>query len=74
MSILRKLHIKSHYSQAIFKIFPTRFFVVASIPNPGPFDEPFPDEPTAAYYNEHVHKVGQNGNMVTVGYLLNRRV
>ncbi|XVE69453.1 hypothetical protein DITRI_Ditri09bG0153500 [Diplodiscus trichospermus] len=74
MSILRKLHIKSPYPQNFFKIFPPRFFVAAPIPNPGPFDEPFPDEPTAAYYDEQVYKAGRNGDMVTVGYLLNKRV
>ncbi|XP_022747950.1 pentatricopeptide repeat-containing protein At3g56030, mitochondrial-like, partial [Durio zibethinus] len=74
MSILRKLHNKSPYPQSILKIFPTRFFVAAQIPNPGPFDEPFPDEPTSAYYDEQVYKAGRNGDMVTVGYLLNKRV
>ncbi|XWS07616.1 hypothetical protein CRYUN_Cryun41cG0004500 [Craigia yunnanensis] len=74
MSILRKLHNKSPYPRSILKIFPTRFFVAAQHPNPGPFDEPFPDEPTSAYYDEQVYKAGRNGDMVTVGYLLNKRV
>ncbi|XWS74789.1 hypothetical protein CRYUN_Cryun01aG0027500 [Craigia yunnanensis] len=74
MSILRRLHNKSPYPESILKIFPTRSFVAAQIPNPGPFNEPFPDEPTSVYYDELVYKAGRNGDMVTVGYLLNKRV
>ncbi|XVE99801.1 hypothetical protein REPUB_Repub03eG0232400 [Reevesia pubescens] len=74
MSILRKLHHKSLYPQPILKSLPMRFFSIAQIPNPGPFDEPFPDEPTSAYYDEQVNKAGRNGDMTTVGYLLNKRV
>ncbi|EOY17722.1 Tetratricopeptide repeat-like superfamily protein, putative [Theobroma cacao] len=75
MSILRKLHNKSPYSQSILKILPASFFFTGQIPDPGPVpDEPFPDEPTSAYYDEQVYKAGRSGDLVTVGHLLNKRV
>lgn len=75
MLILRKLQRKSPYPQSIPKALATRFSDAAQIPDPGPFDdEPFPDEPTTAYYDEQVYKAGRNRDMVTVAYLLNKRV
>lgn len=74
MSILGKLRNKSPYPLFVLKIIPAGFSVAAQIPNPGPFDEPFPDEPTSAYYDEQVYKAGRSGDMVTLGYLLNKRV
>ncbi|KAK8629634.1 hypothetical protein V6N13_078467 [Hibiscus sabdariffa] len=74
MLILKKLNHKSPYPQSILKFFVTRFSSSAQYVDPGPFDEPFPDEPTSAYYDEQVFKAGRNGDMATVGYLLNKRI
>ncbi|KAK8485267.1 hypothetical protein V6N11_070870 [Hibiscus sabdariffa] len=74
MLILKKLNHKSPYPQSILKLFVTRFSSSAQYVDPGPFDEPFPDEPTSVYYDEQVFKAGRNGDMATVGYLLNKRI
>ncbi|KAE8708965.1 zinc transporter 6 [Hibiscus syriacus] len=74
MPILKKLNNKSPYAQSILKFFTTRFSSSAQYVDPGPFDEPFPDKPTSAYYDEQVLKAGRNGDMATVGYLLNKRI
>ncbi|KAA3478338.1 pentatricopeptide repeat-containing protein [Gossypium australe] len=51
MSILRKLNTKSLNPQFISSFFFTRFSSSAQYVDPGPFDDPFPDEPTSSYYD-----------------------
>ncbi|MBA0700328.1 hypothetical protein Goari_005575, partial [Gossypium aridum] len=74
MSILRKLNTKSPNPQFISSSFFTRFSSSAQYVDPGPFEDPFPDEPTSSYYDHQVFKAGRNGDMATVGYLLNKRI
>ncbi|PPS03173.1 hypothetical protein GOBAR_AA17501 [Gossypium barbadense] len=74
MSILRKLNTKFPNPQFISSFFFTRFSSSAQYVDPGPFDDPFPDEPTSSYYDHQVYKAGRNGDMATVGYLLNKRI
>ncbi|OMO50073.1 hypothetical protein CCACVL1_30661 [Corchorus capsularis] len=71
MSIFRQLHTKSLNTQSTRKVLASRFFAAAA--QNFTADEPFPDEPTSAYYDEQVNKAGRNGDLETVGYLLNKR-